>query len=64
MGSKYISVPRSLVTLISTIIGGSSVVENISTAESKVAVNIAQLIQFNIFKHKCCKEAEMDKIRH
>jgi hypothetical protein len=51
-GSQNTSVPRSLVTLISTIIGGSSISGNVSNAESKIALNIWQLILFNVVKHK------------
>ena len=51
-GSQNTSVPRSLVTLISKIIGGSSISGNVSNAESKIALNISQLILFNVVKHK------------
>ena len=64
IGAEGVPVPKLLVTLISMIIGGSSVLDNISTAESKVAINIAQLVHFNVVKHKRRKTAEMDKLRY
>ncbi|CAB4025239.1 hypothetical protein ROHU_037104 [Paramuricea clavata] len=63
-GSQNTSVPRSLVTLKSTIIGGSSISGNVSNAESKIALNISQLILFNVVKHKRRKANELDKLRH
>ena len=47
-GCKEASVPRSLVTLISRIIGGSDITDNVATAESKIALTISQLIQFDV----------------
>ncbi len=57
------SVPRSLVTLIGTIICGTDITNNVATAESKVALNIAQLIHFNVIKHKRRNVKESEKLR-
>eukprot|EP00112_Aurelia_sp_Birch-Aquarium-sp1_P011752 Seg2473.2 transcript_id=Seg2473.2/GoldUCD/mRNA.D3Y31 product="hypothetical protein" protein_id=Seg2473.2/GoldUCD/D3Y31 len=63
-GCQEGSVPRSLVTLISTIIGGTDITDNVATAESKIALTISQLIKFNVVKHKRRKAKEIDSLRH
>eukprot|EP00112_Aurelia_sp_Birch-Aquarium-sp1_P024416 Seg771.7 transcript_id=Seg771.7/GoldUCD/mRNA.D3Y31 product="hypothetical protein" protein_id=Seg771.7/GoldUCD/D3Y31 len=62
-GSKYFNM-MSLVTLISMIIGGTDITDNVATAESKIALTISQLIKFNVVKHKRRKAKEIDSLRH
>ena len=63
-GCQAASVPRSLVTLIGRIIGGTDITDNVATAESKIALTISQLLQFNVVKNKRRKGKEVDSLRH
>ena len=51
-GCEEKSVPLSLATLISMIIGGASLSDNVSLVESKTSLNIAQIIRFNLVKKR------------
>ena len=61
---QKMSVPRSLVKLISAVISGSGISDNVSIVDSKIAPTISQLILFNVVKHKRRMVNELDKLRH
>ena len=62
-GCEEKSVPLSLVTLISMIIGGASLSDHVPLVESKTSLNIAQIIRFNLVKKRRQKSIT-DNVRH
>ena len=50
-GCEEKSVPLSLVTLISMIIGGARISRHVPLVERKTSLNIAQIIRFNLVKN-------------
>ena len=46
------------------IIGGTSITDHMSFVESKASLNVAQLIRFNLVKHKRRHTSITDNVRH
>ncbi len=63
-GCQGDSVPLTLFTFIGMIIGGTSITDHVSPADNRAALNIAQLLRFNLVKHKRRRTSLTDNVRH